>query len=195
MKKANPADATRHAKNSEESRFRDEDHDVIRLVLNGDTDRYKVLVKKYQGPVFNLFMKMINNYEDAEELTQDVFVRAYESLSGFNFKYRFFSWIYRIAINRALAEQKHNQRHTDIEQIAHKLSENDEATRDQNAHIKMAIDALKDNYKAVVILKYYEQLSYKEIAVVLEIPEKKVRSRLYDARIKMKETLEKTGYF
>jgi len=195
MKKANPADATRHAKNSEEGRFRDEDHDVIRLVLNGDTDRYKVLVKKYQGPVFNLFMKMINNYEDAEELTQDVFVRAYESLSGFNFKYRFFSWIYRIAINRALVEQKHKQKHTDIEPIAHKLSENDEAARDQNAHIKMAIDALKDNYKAVVILKYYEQLSYKEIAVVLEIPEKKVRSRLYDARIKMKETLEKTGYF
>jgi len=176
-----------------ENQIMDEDHDMIRNVLHGDTNRYRKLVEKYQGPVFNLLIKMVNNFEDAEELTQDVFVKAYESLAGFNFNYRFFSWIYKIAINRALAELRHKKRYTEIEHIQNKLTEENTDAPESNAQVKMAIDNLKDLYKAVIILKYYEGLSYKEIAIMLDIPEKKVRSRLYDARIKMKEALEKTG--
>ncbi len=195
MIKGIPANTETDHIRDHKNRIIDEDHDVIRNVLNGDINSYRRLVEKYQGPVFNLLIKMINNYEDAEELTQDVFVKAYESLAGFNFKYRFFSWIYKIAINRALAELKHKKRHTGIEHIQNRLSEENTDETESGAHIKIAINKLKDLYKAVIILKYYEGLSYKEIAVVLDIPEKKVRSRLYDARIKMKEVLEKTGDF
>lgn len=176
-----------------ENRHMDEDHDVIRNVLNGDTNSYRRLVIKYQGPVFNLLIKMVNNYEDAEELTQDVFVKAYESLAGFNYKYRFFSWIYKIAINRALAELRHKKRRADIEHIQNKLTGEKTDEPESSAQVKMAVENLKDLYKAVIILKYYEDLSYKEMSVVLDIPEKKVRSRLYDARMKMKAALEKTG--
>lgn len=173
----------------------DEDHDVIRQVIGGDVNKYRVLVEKHQRAVFNLCYKMLNNYEDAEELTQDIFVRAYEHLSGFRFKYRFFSWIYRIAINRTLAYIKQQRRHTDIENIGYKLAESSEDENDRSTHLKMAIDLLKENYKTVIILKYYEQLSYKEISIILEIPEKTIRSRLYDARISMKQILEETSFF
>ena len=177
------------------SNITDEDHDVIRQVLKGDVNKYRVLVEKHQRAVFNLCYQMLNNYEDAEELTQDVFVKAYEHLAGFRFKYRFFSWIYRIAINRTLAHIKQQSRQTGIANIRYKLAETDEEENDRNTHLKMAIDLLKENFKTVIILKYYEQLSYKEMSVILEIPEKTIRSRLYDARIKMKQILEDTGYW
>lgn len=193
MTKGIPANAEPDRILNQENQIIDEDHDVIRNVLDGDTNSYRRLVEKYQGPVFNLLIKMVNNFEDAEELTQDVFVKAFESLAGFNFKYRFFSWIYKIAINRALAELKYKTRYTEIEHVQNKLSEEDTDEPDSIAQVKMAIGNLKELYKAVIILKYYEGLSYKEIAVVLDIPEKKVRSRLYDARMKMKEALEKSG--
>jgi RNA polymerase sigma-70 factor, ECF subfamily len=195
MKQNNNTD---HGKTNElrpNSNITDDDHDVIRQVLKGDVNKYRMLVEKHQRAVFNLCYQMLNNYEDAEELTQDVFVKAYEHLAGFRFKYRFFSWIYRIAINRTLVHIKQQSRQTGIANIRYKLAETDEEENDRNTHLKMAIDLLKENYKTVIILKYYEQLSYKEMSVILEIPEKTIRSRLYDARIKMKQILEDTGYW
>lgn len=195
MTKGIPANTESDRFRDQENQIMDEDHDVIRNVLKGDTNSYRRLVEKYQGPVFNLLIKMVNNYEDAEELTQDVFVKAYESLAGFNFKYRFFSWIYKIAINRALAELRHKKRHADIDPIQNKLTEEKTDEPESSTQVKIAVGNLKDLYKAVIILKYYEEMSYKEISVVLDIPEKKVRSRLYDARMQMKDSLIKTGYY
>ncbi len=195
MKKTIETETAKSGKSFPGSTEIDEDHDVIRQVIEGDVNKYRVLVEKHQRAVFNLCYKMLNNYEDAEELTQDIFVRAYEHLAGFRFKYRFFSWIYRIAINRTLAYIKQQRKQTGIEGIRYKLTETDEAEKDRNEHLKLAIDLLQENHKTVIILKYYEQLSYKEMSVILEIPEKTIRSRLYDARIKMKQVLEETGYF
>ncbi len=195
MKKTIETVPKKHRKTFRESGAMDEDHDIIRQVIKGDVNKYRILIEKYQGAVFNLCYQMLNNYADAEELTQDVFVKAYEHLGGFRFKYRFFSWIYRIAINTSLGHIKHNQRHTGIDDIRSKMSDTDERDKDISAHLKVAIDMLKENHKTVIILKYYEQLSYKEMSVILEIPEKTIRSRLYDARLSMKQILEETGYW
>lgn len=173
----------------------DEDHAVIRQVLAGTTEAYRNLVEKYQGPVFNLLLRMLHNRDEAEELTQDVFVRAYEFLPRFKFDYRFFSWVYRIAINAALAHMKKKRPYAGIDEINQLGTEAHELQGDQRAHIDMAINKLKEHYKAVIVLKYFEDLSYKEMAMVLDVPEKTVRSRLYDARIKLKSILEMTGYF
>lgn len=195
MKKNGNSVISKPWEQGQDASMMDEDHDVIRLVLQGDVNKYRVLVEKHQRAVFNLCYQMLSNYEDAEELTQDVFVRAYEHLGGFRFKYRFFSWIYRIAINRTLAHIKQQNRKTGIDSITHKLTETDEEENDRSKHLKLAVNLLTENYKAVIILKYYEELSYKEMSVILEIPEKTIRSRLYDARIKMKQILEETGYW
>jgi RNA polymerase sigma-70 factor, ECF subfamily len=173
----------------------EEDHAVIKLVLAGTTEAYRDLVDKYQGPVFNLLLRMLHNRDEAEELTQDVFVRAYEYLPRFKFDYRFFSWVYRIAINGALTHMKKKRTYAGIDEVKHLQTEAHVVQGDQREHIDMAISKLKEHYKAVIVLKYFEELSYKDMAVVLDVPEKTVRSRLYDARIRLKSILEMTGYF
>jgi len=173
----------------------DEDHDIIRLVLNESVNAYRLLIDKYQVPVYNLFIRMLHNREDAEELTQDVFVKVYEALPGFRFEYRFFSWLYRIALNTALSHMKRQRSFVGIEHLANLSAENNERDAYNDIHLKMAVEQLKVRSRAVIIMKYYQQLSYREVAFALDIPETKVRSRLYDARLQLKEILEKTGYF
>jgi len=75
---------------------------IIEQVRKGQVDQYSLLVERYQNPIFNVILNIVRNEEDAKELTQDVFVRFYESLCQYNPDYKFFSWIYRIAINQAL---------------------------------------------------------------------------------------------
>lgn len=181
--------------NSPVSGANDEDHALVRQVLAGTTEAYRDLVKKYQGPVFNVLLRMLHNRDEAEELTQDVFVRAYEYLPRFRFEYRFFSWIYRIAINRALGHLKKKRPTAGLDEIKHLRTEAHDRQNDEREHLDMAINKLKTHYKTVIVLKYFEDLSYKEMAVVLDIPEKTVRSRLYEARIRLKAILETTGYF
>lgn len=181
---------------SSEKPIKDDDHDIVRRVLFESTNAYESLVVKYQRPVYNLFLRMIHDRDEAEELTQIVFIKAYEALSAFSFEYRFFSWLYRIAVNQALNELKKQRRFVDIEKIKNISEEAIEKDSDKNRLLQNAIDKLKDKYKAVIVLKYFQQLSYKEVAFALNITEKKVRSRLYDARLQLKETLERnTEYF
>jgi RNA polymerase sigma-70 factor, ECF subfamily len=181
---------------SSEKPIKDDDHDIVRRVLFESTNAYELLVVKYQGPVYNLFLRMIHDRNEAEELTQIVFIKAYEALPAFSFEYRFFSWLYRIAVNQALNELKKQRRFVDIEKIKNISEEAIEKDSDKNRLLQNAIDKLKDKYKAVIVLKYFQQLSYKEVAFALNLPEKKVRSRLYDARLQLKEMLEhNTDYF
>lgn len=172
-----------------------EDHEIIKHVINGSVNEYRMLVEKYQVPIYNLFLRMLHNQYDAEELTQIVFIQAYEALPAFRFEHRFFSWIYRIAVNLAINHLKRQTKFVGIEHVNPNYGEADEMSVDKPMLLELAIDHLKDRYKQVVILKYYQQLSYKEVAFALDIPERKVRSRLYDARLQLKDVLEKTGYF
>lgn len=181
-------------KNSTHTIF-DEDHLTVRQVLNESANAYKVLINKYQIPIYNLFLRMLHNREEAEELTQEAFVKAYEALPGFRFEYRFFSWLYRIAVNLALNDLKKQRRFVGSEYLNNIPDEKDEKNTENSEHMKWAVDQLKDIYKAVIVLKYYQQLSYQEVAFALNIPEKKVRSRLYDARLRLKTILEKSNYY
>jgi RNA polymerase sigma-70 factor, ECF subfamily len=173
----------------------DEDHDTIRRILNHSPNEYRWLVDKYQTAVYNLTLRMLNNTFEAEEVTQAVFVKAYEALPSFRFEYRFFSWLYRIAVNMALNQLKKRKKFTGLEQVETRMQEPGTGEQDKSAHILMAVDRLKDKYKTVVSLKYFEEKSYRDIAWLLGIEEKKVRSRLYDARVQLREILEKTGYY
>ncbi len=171
------------------------DYETIRRVLEGKINVYCLLVKRYQVPVFNLLLHMMNNRSEAEELTQIVFIKAYEALPSFRFEFRFFSWIYRIAINEALAHLKQHKRYASTDGMAQLSDNTDEGNRDKEEWVQHAIKHLNNKHKTVVMLKYYHKLSYKEIAFVLEITENKVRSRLYEARIRLKSILEQTSFF
>ncbi|TVR38919.1 MAG: RNA polymerase sigma factor [Bacteroidia bacterium] len=181
--------------------MKNEEFEIIRRILGGETQEYKKLVHNYQAAVYNVLYQMLHQHTEAEELAQDVFVKAYEKLATFNFQSRFFSWIFRIAINTAITHQKKAQRFLQLERlpedIDHNAGNNEQQMMDKERDVilKKAILRLKETYRAVIVLHYFEQLSYAEIAEVLELPEKKVKSRLYDGRKLLKSMLEKQDFF
>lgn len=175
--------------------IQDEDHQIIRAVMQGYVNDYGLLVEKYQIPIFNLLLRMLHDRDESEELTQQVFVKAYEALPTFRFEFRFFSWLYRIAVNQALSHIKKQRKFVALENIKDVADEQKDQNPDKNLLLRLMINKMKDKYKTVILLKYFQQLSYQEVAFVLNIPEKKVRSRLYDARIQLKSLLEKNGYY
>ena len=181
--------------------MKNEEFDIIKRILAGNTEEYESLVRDYQAAVYNVLYQMLQQHEEAEELAQDVFVKAYEKLDTFNFQSKFFSWIYRIAINTAISHRKKNQRFMRLERMPeepdHNESNNERRmiNEERDAILKQAIGELKENYRAVIVLHYFEQLSYSEIAEVLEVPEKKVKSRLFDGRKILKSMLEKQDFF
>jgi RNA polymerase sigma-70 factor (ECF subfamily) len=176
----------------------DQDFDIIRSILEGQVNDYEVLVKKYQSTVFNVLFRMLHQREPAEALTQDVFVKAYENLGSFNFSSRFFSWLYRIAINTAISYRQKNQRFVSLDHMPQHLVkpvEENLMAKERSAALHAAINRLKEKYKTVIVLRYYEQLSYNEMAGILNIEEKKIKSRLFDARQLLRDYLQKCDFF
>ena len=174
-----------------------EEQIVIECILAGQVDQFKILVTKYQNPVFRLILKIVGNYDDAKDLTQDVFVKSFESIRQYKPQYKFFSWIYRIAINEALLFVKRKKNFRPIENftdLACHLSEQTSDYEYREKLLNLAINELSESYKSVLLLKYYSDLSYTEMAETLNIPEKTVKSRLFDARKMLKDKLVKILY-
>ncbi len=171
---------------------------IIEEIIAGNTKQFRILVEKYQNPVYKVILKITGNNEDALEITQDVFVKVFESLNQYKPEYKFFSWIYRISINRALLFEKRKKKFISTEGFKEKLKIMPFEAVDLEERDKLLnnyIQGLKDYYKTVVLLKYYSDLSYSEISEVLGIPEKTVKSRLYDARVILKDKLLENKYF
>lgn len=178
------------------------EHDDARLVrqcLHGDESAFAVLVQRYQQAVFNVALRMLKDYNEAQEVAQEVFIKVYEKLDAFDERFKFFSWVYRMAVNTALNRAKRSRRFITLE------SEQDYAATRGNPHedyeetetgenVQRALMVMKPDYRAVIILKHFEGLSYQEIGETLEIPEKTVKSRLFTARQILKDLLLKQGY-
>lgn len=182
------------------------DHELVRAVLDGDATAYRGLVERYQGRLYNVIYGMVRNREDARDLTQDAFVKAYKNLGRFRFGSSFYTWICRIGMNVAidhLRKQKVRKAQEFDDGIAtkgqggvislahHRNDPRKELHRKQiHARILAALDDLPDEQRQVVVLREMEGLSYKEIAEVMDIPEGTVMSRLYYARKKLQAALK-----
>ncbi len=178
--------------------MKEQEQIIIERILAGQVDQYKILMIKYQNPVFRLILKIVGNYDDAKDLTQDVFVKTFESIGQYKPQYKFFSWIYRIAINEALLFVKRRKNFRQIDSVTDLGIHLPEQTSDYEHREKLlnhAIGGLSESYKSVVLLKYYSDLSYTDMAAILEIPEKTVKSRLFDARKILREKLVKIDFF
>jgi RNA polymerase sigma-70 factor (ECF subfamily) len=175
------------------------EQDIINKIIAGETSQYKLLIDKYQNPIYRIILKITCDHEDALEVTQDVFIKAFESLKQYKAEFKFFSWVYRIAINSALQHIKKKNKKIRLEDIKEKLkgipNEETEEKEERYKILDKAINELKNNYKDVILLKYYTDLSYAEISETLNIPEKTVKSRLFDARNLIKQKLAETEYF
>ena len=175
----------------------DDDAAAVGECLAGNGQAFARLVERYERPVYNVALRMLRNPEDARDVSQNVFLKAYQGLAQYDPQYRFYSWIYRIAINESLnllrlrrreAGPVDEQQPSDGPGPAESLAE--DVTQREVAD---AIDCLKPDYRAVIVLKYVAERSYEENAGILGIEVKTVRSRLFTARQLMKDRLAARG--
>jgi RNA polymerase sigma-70 factor (ECF subfamily) len=174
-----------------------QDSALVRQCLDGDNRSFETLVSKYQGPIYNLALRMVKVPEDAEDISQTVFVKAYEKLHSYNPAYRFFSWIYRIAVNESINFSRRRKR---MDEYESGVSGRNEITPEQGLRkgelsdiVGSAISSLKMDYRLVLVLKHFHDFTYLEIGDILQIPEKTVKSRLFTARQLLKDRLDKEG--
>ena len=163
----------------------DDDVVCVGRCLRGDPSAFEPIVQRYQRVLFSLARRMLGNHEDAMDATQNVFIRAYQGLETFDPNRRFFSWIYRIAVNECLNARR--SRRPD-EALADVLADGGDspleavAALERSGAIDAALVKLSEEHRLVVVLRHFMELSYTEISEAIGVPEKTVKSRLFDAR-------------
>jgi RNA polymerase sigma-70 factor (ECF subfamily) len=173
-----------------------DDTKLIERCIEGDRQAFETLLIQYEKPVFNAAYRMLNNREDASDVTQTVFLKVYENFDSFDPSRRFFSWVYRITLNESINWLSKQNR---LEPLQHdpaddgKSPEQEVASAELSNAVQTALMTIKAEYRTVVILKHFLGCSYMEISEVLEIPEKTVKSRLYSARQLLKDALSNSG--
>jgi RNA polymerase sigma-70 factor (ECF subfamily) len=171
---------------------------LLKRCRKGDRQALAELLGKYERPVYNAAYRIMGNPDDAADITQVVFLKAFENLEQYDPKYKFFSWIYRIAINESINQNKRGQRQQplgDYEPAASSGPDYNAEAVDLSREIQESLMGLKDNYRTIVVLRHFSDFSYREISEILQIPEKTVKSRLYSARQLMKQTLQDRGVY
>jgi RNA polymerase sigma-70 factor (ECF subfamily) len=170
----------------------EDDSVLVSECLRGDRKAFEVIVERYQKPVFNLALRIVNDYDDAQDVAQSAFVKAFENLKSYNPKYKFFSWLYRIAINESLnfVGQRQNLQRLDEAEVSKELSPEETLDTAINSQaVQDALMKLKLEHRVVIILKHFQELSYREISYILDLPEKTVKSRLFTAREQLRRVL------
>jgi RNA polymerase sigma-70 factor (ECF subfamily) len=164
------------------------DEELVSRCISGDLTAFDQLLVKYQKPLYNSCLRLVRDEEDAQDVVQTVFLKAYENLATFDTKRRFFSWIYKIMVNESLNQVARRKPQV----VADELVVSNEpspaehyATGRQQKRLEDALMILKPESRAVVVLKYFANLSYVELGFVFDVPEKTVKSRLFDARRKL----------
>lgn len=171
------------------------DRTLVRRYLDGEQDAAWDLVDRYQRPLFTVALRMLGNYQDAEDVTQTVFGNAFRELDSYDPTYRFFSWIYRMTVNESLNALRRRKEMVTLEdhpEIPAAGSSADDAMEVEE-HVGKALLQLKPDDRAVVVLRHFRSLSYDEIGEVLGIPAKTVKSRLFTARERLRSLLLAQG--
>ena len=168
-----------------------DDAGLIQQSLDGNPEAFGTLVTRYQHVMYTVALRMLGNAEDAKDVTQDAFVKAYRQLATFDSHYRFFSWMYRIVINECfnVIRARHPQEPLDLEFAGNGDPFDSTLAVERHDQVEAALQRLTPDYRAVVVLRHFAGQSYDEIATALGIPEKTVKSRLYSARQLLGEML------
>jgi RNA polymerase sigma-70 factor (ECF subfamily) len=184
------------------------DSELIQRVLDGDGGAYRPIVERYQSRLYAMVLGMLRDPEEARDIVQNAFIKAYQSLHSFRIESSFYTWLYRIAMNLAIdATRKSKRRRTTgfDEAIAsrdedggilelHHVDSPQKALQRKQLQEKIfgALDELSEDQREVILLREVEGLSYKEIADTMGIPEGTVMSRLFYARKRMQALLKDT---
>ncbi|MFP5261870.1 MAG: RNA polymerase sigma factor [Blastocatellia bacterium] len=182
------------------------DHELLAAIRDGDEVAFQEIVRRYRNPITNFVFRMIDDYERAVELSQETFIRVYTSASRYQANYSFSTYIYRIATNLAISELRRRKRRRFVSLLSPFTNdEGDTAELDppdsnplqdqalidneRRTAVARAISSLPEKYRAAIVLRDVEGLSYDRIAEVLKLSEGTVKSRINRARNLLKEKL------
>ena len=181
-----------------------DDRTLVARILEGDRDRFADLVKRYERRMVNYVYRITHRYEDAHDLTQDIFVKVYLALDRYDPKYQFSTWLFRIAQNSAIDALRKKS----VSEVPLTRSSDDEDAKERefaddgisperalknkqlSAAIEGAVDGLPADYRELIQLRHYAELSYEEIAVMKKLPLGTVKNKLFRARNLLKTTLD-----
>jgi RNA polymerase sigma-70 factor (ECF subfamily) len=177
------------------------DEQLVRKSQNDDERAFGELVSRYESKVYSLALKMLRNPEDAEDVLQDTFLRAYRGIKSFKGNSTFSTWVYRITANSALMRLRKRQLPTvsidDADEREAPINIADWApgpveqmlNQETQAAMTEAIDALPPEFRQVFVLRDIEELSNAEVAEILDLSVAAVKSRLHRARLKVRNRL------
>lgn len=174
----------------------EEDRQDIESVLAGRSEAFGNLIKRYQRPIYYLALRMLRQAEDADDVTQKTFLKAYRALGGFEFRSSFKTWLSAIAINLCRTELMKPRRHM-VELPEHLANTDFDDLRDkddnafQRHHLQEALENLPQRQKEVVMLRIYQELPFKEIAEALESNETAVKVNFHYAMQSLKKAVKK----
>jgi RNA polymerase sigma-70 factor (ECF subfamily) len=184
------------------------DRELVRASRHGDKEAFRELVERYQRKVVSVALGMVHNREDAIEIAQETFVKAFENLRNFKGDSSFYTWLYRIVVNLAIDFQRRERRRPTVgledqgvggSGEPYELPAKEERLTDpfEQAHareigdrVAAAVDELTPDHKAVILLREVEGLSYEEISRVMQCSKGTVMSRLHYARKKLQKKLQ-----
>ena len=179
-----------------------DDHTLIRLVLEGNTSAFDVIVRRYNTKVYSLAYRLLNSVEDAEDVAQDTFSQAFKGLGSFRGTSKFYTWLFRITYNLAISQRRKRKPALSLNSQTDSQGEitlpSDDASPMKNMEdeegktlMDKALGLLSLDHRAGLVLKEIEGFSYEEIALSLGVPVGTVRSRLHRARLELRAILEK----
>lgn len=181
---------------------RDEAYWLERAV-NGDVDAFGELVRLYEQPIYNLTYRMLNNAEEAEDAAQEAFIRAYANLHRYDVNRSFKTWLFSIASNHCIDIIRRRRLtllsideplppHPNLTSVQ-PMPEQSAIEGERSEWVETLLDTLPADYRAAVVLRYWYDMSYAEIAEALSTTESAIKSRLFRARQKLAESIEAMG--
>ncbi len=183
-----------------------EEDKLITGLCHGDDNAYEILIQRYQQPVYNLVCRLLNDPSDAADIVQEVFLKIFRNIGSFRHGSSLKTWIYRIAVNEAYNHRRWFSRHQ-RQEVAFGPDENapahvdsfadpsrspfdEAASHETRALVEAALEKLNPKFRAAVVLRDIEDLSYEEIAAVLEVSLGTVKSRILRGREALRRILE-----
>jgi RNA polymerase sigma-70 factor (ECF subfamily) len=185
------------------------DTEIINIVLHGKRNDFQILVERYQSLVFRTCMGFLHDKDEVDDLTQEVFIQAYQSLNKFKGESAFSTWIYRIAVNASLNYVRKNSRRLVLNrldslfvtgkerEISFPAYDNEDPENilirlEKSKWIQNALDSLPENQRIAIVLSKYDDLSQKEISEIMKITEGAVESLIQRAKANLKIKLSST---
>jgi len=173
----------------------DDDRLLVERYLTGDREAFTTLVVRYQRAVYNAAFWILRKHEDANDISQTVFLKVAERAGDYDPRYKFFSWIYRIAVNESLNLQRRHRHEEalddDIDVAGDEVTGPDRqaSAAELSRDLRRAMMSLPTNDRLVLTLRHFSECSYEDMALILEIDEKTVKSRLFEARRRLRGLL------